>query len=454
MKIPCAKQLPFILSGLSFLQPALTNIQFENLTLIATALILGGRFNLTEISYMWLKEKSITALSEFLSDAKFSTYEMQQLYLLQVLNTYKIEHGYFIVDDTMKHHTKFCKWIHGVSVIFDHAFGTNLKAICIVFLYYSDGYRKKCFIDLRIFYKEHTKMPWCKGKKYVHKKKYDLAIEMIKNAMDAGFPPCIVLADSWYGIDPFIKQLRGLKLSYILEVGTKNRIRTTCESPKLTPTGKLAKKQYELIDFDEYFTSILDHKSCGFAADRSTGKKAKAIYDTKISNVRLNSISGKHRLVQSFDPVNKTTKYLLTNQLTWDATKIISTYYYRWVIEEFFRNAKQLTDMEGTTIRSEQGITISLYLVSWIDFLLHSENNRVSTAGELTKESLTIPSIVRGLQYENQVAFLENIQNNDEYVNKWLDVTRERINRKRKRKKQLITLDVEKMEGEEHSVAA
>ena len=159
-------------------------------------------------------------------------------------------------------------------------------------------------------------------------------------------------------------------------------------------------------------------------------------------------------MVQSFDPVNKTTKYLLTNQLTWDATKIISTYYYRWVIEEFFRNAKQLTDMEGTTIRSEQGITISLYLVSWIDFLLHSENNRVSTAGELTKESLTIPSIVRGLQYENQVAFLENIQNNDEYVNKWLDVTRERINRKRKRKKQLITLDVEKMEGEEHSVAA
>ena len=39
----------------------------------------------------------------------------------------------------MKHHTKFCKWIHGVFVLFDHAFGTNLKATCIVFLYYSDG---------------------------------------------------------------------------------------------------------------------------------------------------------------------------------------------------------------------------------------------------------------------------------------------------------------------------
>ena len=53
MKLPCAKQIPFIVYGLSFLQTALTNIQYENLTLIATALILGSRFNLTEISCMW-----------------------------------------------------------------------------------------------------------------------------------------------------------------------------------------------------------------------------------------------------------------------------------------------------------------------------------------------------------------------------------------------------------------
>ena len=53
MKIPCAKELPFIVSGLSFLQPELTGIQFQNLTLIATALIPGALFNLTQISIMW-----------------------------------------------------------------------------------------------------------------------------------------------------------------------------------------------------------------------------------------------------------------------------------------------------------------------------------------------------------------------------------------------------------------
>ena len=38
MKIPCAKRLPFIVSGLSFLRPKLSNIQFYNLALIAASL--------------------------------------------------------------------------------------------------------------------------------------------------------------------------------------------------------------------------------------------------------------------------------------------------------------------------------------------------------------------------------------------------------------------------------
>ena len=154
MKIPCAGRLPFIVSGLSFFMPTLTNIQFQNLTLIATALVLGAKFNLSEISRMWLKEKSVSALSEFLSDAKFSTSEMMYLYALQMLNIYNINNGFFLIDDTMKHHTKFCKWIHGASFLFDHAVNANLNATCIVFLYFSDGAFIKFPICFRIFYQE------------------------------------------------------------------------------------------------------------------------------------------------------------------------------------------------------------------------------------------------------------------------------------------------------------
>ncbi len=96
--------------------------------------------------------------------------------------------------------------------------------------------------------------------------------------------------------------------------------------------------------------------------------------------------------------------------------------------------------MEGATIRSEQGVTLTLYLVSWIDSLLHYENYKRSTAGKLTKESLTIPSIVRQSQYENLMAVLARVQNEEEFVTKWLEVTRENIDRKRKKHHELILL--------------
>ena len=156
--------------------------------------------------------------------------------------------------------------------------------------------------------------------------------------------------------------------------------------------------------------------------------------------VWLNSIPGKHRIIQSVDPTNQTTKYLLTDQLIWEATKIISVYTHRWVIEEFFRNAKQLTDMEGATIRSEQGVTLALCLVSWIDFLLHFENYKQGTAGKLSKGSVTIPSIIRRAQYENMKAFMERAKNDEGFVNKWFEVEKASVYRKRKERKELIEL--------------
>ena len=70
MNIPCTQRLFFIVTGLSFLQPALTNIQFNNLTLVATALVLGSGFSLTSISRMWLKERCVSTLSYFFTDAQ------------------------------------------------------------------------------------------------------------------------------------------------------------------------------------------------------------------------------------------------------------------------------------------------------------------------------------------------------------------------------------------------
>jgi hypothetical protein len=429
--------------GLSFLRPALTNIQYCNLTLIATALVLGSQFNLTEISHMWLKEKCVSTLSYFLSDAKFCTLEMQRLYVLRVLSLYNIREGYFIIDDTMRHHTKFCKWIHGVCILFDHALRTNLKAVCLVVLYYTDGSLIKFPVCFRIYYQDENKisMPRRRGRKFVCKKKYELAAEMLEWAVNAGFPKCTVLADSWFGIGPFVKELRRLELSYVLEIKSSYNVRTPCGKPKLTPSKRLAKKQYDLTNLSEFFINIASVAKYGFAPDKKTGKPEKTLYHTKAAAARLNSVPGKHRIIESSDPSGKTVKYFLTDHLAWEAGRIISVYSYRWVIEEFFRNAKQLSDMEGASVRSEQGVTTALCLVFWIDFLLHRENYKLCTAGELPKEPLTIPSIVRREQYENSKAFTEKIQNDEEFVRKWLAAEKSNIFRQRKEHKDLIKIN-------------
>ncbi|MCP3874853.1 MAG: hypothetical protein GY699_17080 [Desulfobacteraceae bacterium] len=97
--------------------------------------------------------------------------------------------------------------------------------------------------------------------------------------------------------------------------------------------------------------------------------------------------------------------------------------------------------MEGATLRSEQGVATALCLVSWIDFLLHFENYKRSTAGKLTQGPLTIPSIVRQAQYENLKAVLERVGREDGFLQKWLAVEEKNIFNNRKGKKQLVLLE-------------
>jgi hypothetical protein len=442
-QLPCVTRLTVVVTGLAFLQPVLSATQFGNMTLIATAVLLGSGFNLSMMSRMWLKARAVSTLSYFFSDAKLELPECQRRYITHALTVSAVTCGYFLVDDTLQHHTRLCQWIHGVCVLFDHVVRTNLKAVCIVVVYYSDGLLIKFPVGFRIYYQEHgSRLPWQRRTRFEYKKKYLLAIEIIEWAIGLGFPRCLVLADSWYGISPFVKELTRLKLGYVLEISTKNRVRTACTRPRLTPTGKLAKKQYTLTPFGEFFTTISTVSACGFARDLDTGRPAKVLYHAKVATVRVNAFSGKQRLVESVDPATQTTKYFLTNQLHWDAIKILTVYSYRWVIEEFFRNAKQLTGMEGAMLRSEQGVTVTLCLVFWLDFLLHRVNTARGTAGKLSQEPLTIPAIVRQLQYTNVEALIEKIQHDETFVQHWLEVAQEQVNTTRKPRKELIALEI------------
>ncbi|MGK5095546.1 transposase [Deltaproteobacteria bacterium TL4] len=330
--------------------------------------------------------------------------------------------------------------MHGVCCLYDHVLKTNLKAVCVVFLYYTDGGLIRFPINLRIFYKqEGSGMPWEKGQPRAHKTKNELALEMIEQALAWNFPKSTVLADSWFCVSPFIQGLEALGLPYVLEMKSSYQIKVPCASPKRTPKGRLAKKQFGLFSPEKFFERGPSCQTCGLEWDENTGKAAKVLYHAKIATVEFNAFSGKFRVVQSINPVAGTTKYFLSNQLHWDAVKILGDYSHRWVIEEFFRNAKQLCDLEGASLRSEQGVTLSLYLVSWIDFLLHHQNYK-NVSEKLTKESLSIPSIIRIAQAQNAEAFIQHIQHDPEFTQRWISSFKENILRPKKGRKPLVPL--------------
>ncbi len=97
--------------------------------------------------------------------------------------------------------------------------------------------------------------------------------------------------------------------------------------------------------------------------------------------------------------------------------------------------------MEGATIRSKKGVTLSLCLVFWIDFLLLHENYKQSTSGELPKDSLTIPSIIRRAQYENLEIFADRVQCDEQFIAKWFEVEKRRIDRMQKTRSGLIEIN-------------
>jgi SRSO17 transposase len=97
-------------------------------------------------------------------------------------------------------------------------------------------------------------MLWQRGKQRECRKKSDLALDMLEWATSTqGFPKATVLADSRYGNGAFVAGLKRLDLSYVFEIKETLQVKVPCQEPKLTPTGRLAKHQFDAVVLAQYF---------------------------------------------------------------------------------------------------------------------------------------------------------------------------------------------------------
>ena len=109
-QMPCVEILTLVQEGFQFLSKVVTDLQLRNLMMIATSLIINGKFNLSGISRSWLKERTVNAFSHCLKSAKFKLDEATYFYAKMLQESHNLKRGRFIIDDTMEHHSKFSKF--------------------------------------------------------------------------------------------------------------------------------------------------------------------------------------------------------------------------------------------------------------------------------------------------------------------------------------------------------
>jgi hypothetical protein len=158
----------------------------------------------------------------------------------------------------------------------------------------------------------------------------------------------------------------------------------------------------------------------------------------------MKAYAGTHNVIRSYDPTRQTVKFLITNALSWEAVKVITEYSVRWVIEEFFRNAKQLLDMEGACVRSKQGVTLALFLVTYVDALLHFEVYQRSASKHSPSEPVTVQSIIRLAHLENVESFIHIVEDTEQWIpfrDRWLTVLKKHALRERTLRKPLVEIE-------------
>jgi len=202
--------------------------------------------------------------------------------------------------------------------------------------------------------------------------KLALSGELLKESLNRGVPFSVALFDGWYLapelVDPIreagkdwisiVKKNRGIETqSFVLRDAERQRV----SFPKSTVT---LEKMIPLIPRPAYRPVKVGERK----------------YWCFTITARIPSL-GQVRLVVSYDneALQGTAVVLATNRTDWDSKRILSTYLWRWPIETFYQDGKQLLGLDTYRMRDGQAIQKHWSLVFLAHGFLHLESLRSST---------------------------------------------------------------------------
>jgi hypothetical protein len=350
-----------------------------------------------------------------------SSYNWRKLLSLSSLKILKLLHKVqdskairvFIIDDTVE--GKVGKNIEGSSdYIYSNKEKRTIRGINVVSLNYSDGF-SNFMLDFAIITNKYARVLIENFKNIVdhrtnaHKRRLEtlkgksqIAIDMVKRAINSGIYADYLLVDSWYSKPSFIKEMNNLGLEVISRMANNNKIWNFIGDRK-TLTGIYEKfKKLKNIKSGiygkkvkyQYFSVVVEHKKAG---------KVKIVF-----------LKTKEKLIP-----------IVSTDLTISDEVIIETYRRRWDIEQGYKELREHFGFGKEENRIYEAL-IARITLSFFTYNIVSYINRIShepkTIGGLFKD-LECELYTLAIAMQTFIAILDEIAQIEEIVNRNDDFT-------------------------------
>jgi SRSO17 transposase len=403
MQLPIVSPAPLVTAHAEVFRDLFENRrQFQHFQNYLTGLIVLPNKSLANISRCILNSADKTNLSRFFSQSPWFREQMNDRRLTYVLKQTKRlrlskDQSVLILDDTL------CEHVGSLFEYIDHHYNhgddTYPLAHNPVTSHYVSG-PVRFPVELRLYRRYEEVTQWeafvqqhfpereiprkKKERARFHKEvdpvlvqdpafqalhqqfrtKIDYAIELVTSAIQHKVPFGVVLFDSWYLAEDFVKLLRRRKKDWI-SILKKNRNLETNSFVLKDAAGKRVAFAGPHISVEDLVPLIPASAYRPVTVDDRT-------YWTFTLAVHIPSL-GKVRLVISFENAELTGTYavLVTNRANWSAYRIIATYLQRWPIETFYQDGKEHLGLDEYGMRDAEAIQKHWCLVFVAYSLLH-----------------------------------------------------------------------------------
>ena len=338
----------FILIFCLMFKQVLTKPQRRHVGLFLTQRMVGSpkHQTISKIRNLFLNAPSTNASANFLNTPTMAWRRIKERRKEIISSKFKSKKGAIIVDDTFCYKTG--KKMMGVFANFCHLLKKEVLSHVVVTSIYktpkvSIGYDFKVYIPKEIAED--------------FKSKYDLALEIIKDAFNRNLIKRVYV-DSWYCQPALLRKLKPMSLEFfgMFRIG-RLKIKTKGES----------------ITLSQFVERKIKENSFIYRRLRGRKKTYKIRYYREIVSVKH---LGKINLVisQKYDQKKKIfnePRVYVTNVLSLNALGVIRTYLNRWDIEVFHKTVKQSYGFEDYQVIHAQARDAYFELAFLSDMLLH-----------------------------------------------------------------------------------